>query len=276
MVSHRLKSLFWGLCMCTASLMATEEEICFYPGQECFLPSNCYSYPPPPISIQPCYSYFYVGLEGGWIHRLRHIPKHTRVGGNNEGISFDAKIKQGYHIGANIGYRLNTLLRMDVSYTFLHPKSFIWKARFPGNDVETFQAQFHSHLVLFNTYVHLNGLCCPFPTWDPYITCGVGGALSRLDQIKEFSPTGIYFSKIQPYTQTQFAGRVGIGIMKYFCRCWILDLGFNANYIRSIRSGNERETFLTPISIDGHQKIGVYRFNNLWIGNFYLGLKYAF
>ena len=275
-MSHRLKSLFWGLCMCTASLMASEDEICFYPGQESFLPSNCYSYPPPPISIQPCYSYFYVGLEGGWIHRLRHIPKHSGVGVNNIGTSFDAKAQQGYHVGASIGYRLNTLLRMDISYTYLHPKTFNWTADFLGEQPDTFKAKFNTHLVLFNTYVHLNGLCCPFPTWDPYITCGVGAALSRLDNIQELF-SGIYYAKIQPYTQTQFAGRVGVGVMKYFCRCWILDLGFNANYIRSIRSGNERETFNIPgVSVASHEKIGVYRFNNLWIGNFYLGLKYAF
>ena len=284
------KTLFWGLCLCTASLVANENEIspalncqneiasCYYPYQECMLPSNYYSGPPPPcFPCKPCYSYFYVGGEGGWLQRLRHVPNRLGVGFNNLGTAFDAKVYPGYTVSANIGYRWNCLWRTDFSYTYFHPKSLQGKTRFPINVVESFKAHLHSHIALFNTYVHLVGLCELFPCFDPYITCGVGVALNRFDHIQEFNTAGIHYANIQPYTQSQFAGRLGVGVMKYFCRSWILDLGFNANYIRSIRSGNERETFNIPgVSVASHEKIGIYRFKNLWIGNFYLGLKYAF
>ena len=286
----QLSALIIALSLSVFSLIANESETCpaqtyedevancCYPPQHYIFPNDYDDYPPPPcLCYKPCYSYYYVGFDGGWMLRLKHVPPHSRVGAGNLGTAFDAKAEPGYTVGASIGYRWNCLLRTDISYTFLHPKSHNWKTRFPLDVTESFKAYLHSHLVLFNTYFHPNEFLCLFSSLDPYITCGVGVAINQLDHIKEFTPSGIFYSEIQSYTQTQFAGRLGVGVMKYFCRCWIMDVGFNANYIKSIRSGNERETFNVPgVSTAGHEKIGVFRFKNNWIGNFYLGLKYAF
>lgn len=265
---------------CSSMIPPVSDEVanCFNPCQDYMLPNSFPSCEALPCFLfKPCFSYFYLGFEGGGMFRLSHIPKKPRVGGLSQGIAFDAKPHPGYSLGASVGYRWNCLLRTDLSYTFLHPASFRWKTFFVPPNPEPFKAHLHSHLFLFNTYAHLNEWLCFFSSLDPYITCGVGVALSRLDHIQEFSSSGTFYSKIQPYTQAQFAGRLGLGIMKHFCRCWILDLGFNANYIKSLRSGNERVVFAVPgISSAGRGKIGVYRFKNVWIGNFYLGLKYAF
>lgn len=262
------------------ALPSTQEDAlasCFFPCQVPPLPPDCYVHPSSfCVSCQRSCSHFYVGLEGGWGTRLSSADKSTGVGAFFNAEAEGPRADSGYHVGASLGYRWSCLLRTDLSYTYLHPNHYNWTTSFSGNLTEPFKANLCSHLLLFNTYVHLNALYCLFPWLDPYISGGVGVAINRLDNIREFPAVeesqGPFFARIQSHTQTHFGARLGIGAMKYFCRCWIVDLGFNANYIGRVRSGSSR----TFVSTGASQSIGKYDFKNNWIGTFYLGLKYAF
>ncbi len=242
---------------------------CCHPCQE-YTPPITYHESPLPT----CCSHFYVGIEGGWSTGLGHANKSRGVGGFFTGIAEGPRADSGYNVGASLGYRWNCLLRTDLSYTYLHPNHYNCNTFFPNPDqTDLFKAHLHSHLILLNTYMHLNAVYCLLPWIDPYITGGVGVAVNRMDDIREFaSGEESFFAKIHSYTHTNFGARVGVGVMKYFCHCWILDLGFNANYIGRVRSDNSR----TFIARGTSQPIGKYDFKNNWIGTFYLGLKYAF
>lgn len=269
---NKLGALFLTLCLYSVSLVAYECQPCIgYYGDD--IKNSCNSR----LHSMPC-PHFYVGIEGGWSTGLGHANKSRGVGDNFTGIAEGPRATSGYNVGASLGYRWNCLLRTDLSYTYLHPKHYNWNTFFSvaGNNVtEPFKAHLHSHLVLLNTYMHLNALYCLFPWMDPYISGGVGVAVNRLDDIREFPGElegGPFFARIQSHTHTHFGARLGAGVMKYFCSCWIVDLGFNANYIGKVRSGNSR----TFVSGAPRQPIGKYDFKNNWIGTFYLGLKYIY
>lgn len=239
----------------------------------CNFPSIYSDCPPPSyFPCRPCCRHFYVGLDGGWAIGLGDADRISGVGAGVNGFAYNAHAHSGYHVGANLGYRWNCLLRTDLSYTYLKPNSYHWRLDAPGAEQNIrFKAHLHSHLVLLNTYLHLNALYCFLPCLDPYITGGVGVATNRLDDISETLNSGAFVGRIQSFTKTNFGARVGIGAMKYFCRSWIVDFGFNANYIGRVDSNNIRNN-----ANGGVSTLGAYRFENNWIGTFYLGLKYAF
>ena len=229
------------------------------------------------IPCRPACCHFYLGIEGGWAIGLGYADRVEFVGGSNAGIAYNPYASSGYHVGLNLGYRWNRFLRTDLSYTYLKPHSYKWKLNaFPIQGLgagfnSRFKGDLHSHLVLFNTYLHLNAICCFLPFIDPYITGGVGVAINHLGPATETLQLGTFEATISSFTQTNFGARVGIGAMKYFCRCWVVDCGFNANYIGRVASDNTR-TFSDGVTLF----IGPYHFENNWIGTFYLGVKRTF
>lgn len=230
-----------------------------------------YSCPPSAcFSCDPCGRHFYVGLDGGWAIGLGYADRVKNVGGGNTTTAYNAYARSGYHVGGNLGCRWNCLLRTDLSYTYLKPHSYKWRADTPSGPLGIrFDSRLHSHLILFNTYLHLNGLSCFFPCLDPYITGGIGVAINHLDRIREIVPASV--ANIQSSTQTHFGARLGIGAMKRFSRCWVVDGGFNANYIGRVASDNRRTNANGTLDI-----IGPYHFENNWVGTFYLGVKRIF
>lgn len=247
---------------------------CCYPCQEYDQPAIYYDGPPPCcFSCNPCCSHFYFGLEGGWAIGLGYADRITDVGFRANGAAYNTYAHSGYNVGANLGYRWSCVWRTDLSYTYIKPSSYQWRLDdfLDALADNRLKARLHSHLVLLNTYLHLNALYCFLPWLDPYITGGIGVAINHLDHIQQKNQFGAFIANIYSHRDTHFGARVGIGAMKYFCRSWIIDFGFNANYIGRVASKDKQTN-----AIGTEQIIGPYHFENNWIGTFYLGLKYAF
>lgn len=261
-----------------ASISKAEMANCCFANPEYMLPTIYYDCPS--MNCAPCWPvchHFYLGVEGGWAIGLGYADRVSFVNANNNGVAYDAYPSSGCHVGANLGYRWNRLLRTDLSYTYLRPGSYKWKSDFfpissavnPTFNIR-YKGNLHSHLVLFNTYLHLNAICCFLPCLDPYLTAGVGVAINHLGPTKEIFQS-VTVSTTSAFTQTNFGARVGIGAMKYFCRCWIADFGFNANYIGRVGTDDTR-----TLTNGTTQFIGPFHFENNWIGIFYLGVKRTF
>jgi opacity protein-like surface antigen len=227
----------------------------------------------PYASCPPCYNFwsrFYVGLDGGWATGFS-TSKRDLGGGplasTSSSISYGLSIQAGYNVGANIGFILCPCLRTDFSYTFLS-NPVKWQNQSSGGAAFSLNAQLHSHLLLWNAYLHLNDFssCCSF---SPYLTGGIGFAINDLGKVSERNASSVLTSNDQGHSHTNFGARFGLGLLKPFRSTWVLDMGTFINYIGTVESGNRQ----TPLAGGSSIPIQPYRHIDNWIGTFYVGVK---
>lgn len=248
--------MFWRF-FCFALLFVNTLLFGEYPNQCCSIPNT-----------NPCRN-FYVGFEGGWGNGLGRADRLENVGeiGLN-GVTNNAHAFFGETLGAELGWRLYSWLRTDISYSFLHHR-YNWETLYP--EVNHSFAYLDSHLVLWNGYLHLPGLC--FMGWlDPYVGAGIGVAFNRLHEIQEYGADGIYISDIEPKTRSHLCGRIGGGFLFSVTRCVAFDLAFNANYMGTVSSGDTRRVLSSSTRVP----FKAFDFKNNWIGTVTLGVKFSF
>lgn len=215
-------------------------------------------------------SHFYVGVDGGWSKSINRAARSFGVGEAFNGTAYYGQAMSGYTVGANIGVKCNVLFRADLSYTFFS-NQYKWLASFPGQEIiEPFQGFLNTHLVLINSYLHLNAFTCLFPCFDPYIGGGIGISVNHLYDIEEGNTGFTTPVIIEENTALNFGARLGFGILRCLPAGFIADLGWFANYIGGVRTGETRtrEGITKPI--------GVYIHRNNWISTLFLGLKKYF
>ena len=224
---------------------------------------------PPPL---------YVGIDAG---SSFGIGKSSSEGSGRSfsGKSFDARAQSGWTINAQVGCLLNSWSRAEIQYVFLK-NSYNWISDFGSGDIENFNANMHAHLALANYFLSLGSLFNSGSV-EPYISVGVGVAFNSLFDIEERTPFGFglpgdqVFARIQSHRHTNFCAQAGGGIKKRFCKNLLLNLKFNAYYLGKFKSGNTRDIVAIFPPID-NERIGPFKFENIWLGSVTLGLGYMF
>lgn len=223
-------------------------------------------------------SYFYLGVEGGWITGLTQATPDTNVGpAAMNGVSANPMPRAGFEVGGNIGYRFPCFFRSEFAYTF-ERQSYDWQAYFlstavapqPPTVVQSFQAKLNSHLLFWNQYLQFGDFCPVVANFDPYLQGGIGVAFNRLKETKEIAAGSVLTARLADKTATQLAFRFGLGTLVYSSSCWMLDMGIQVTYLGEVRSGNTR-TLVSGVT----QNIGPYEFENNWIGVFNVGVKFG-
>lgn len=221
---------------------------------------------------------FYVGVDAGW---CGGIGRSTSQGSGTVhiGKNFDAHAQSGWIVNTQVGYKFNQWSRAEIQYVYFK-NSYKWVTDFGGGDVENFTSKIASHLALVNYHLDLGSSCYP-SCFKPYITGGIGLAFNTLSDIEERSPFGfnfpsdVVFANIESHTHTNFCAQVGMGVSKSFYRRLLVNLKFNAYYLGTIKSGNTRDLVNSSVPAIGTQ-IGPYKFENIWMGSFTLGIGYLF
>jgi hypothetical protein len=215
---------------------------------------------------------YYIGCEGGWSAPFLITPRSSETEFRGiPRISRDLHLSSGYHFGLNVGCMCNRYMRVDISYTFLSNPAR-WRLQLDGME-GTFDAQLHTHLVLFNGYLHLNKLCRLKLHFAPYLTAGIGAVVTDLTHVKEHNAPALFtlVNGERGITDSNFAARVGLGFLKPFFCNWVIDAGFNLNYIGGIATGNQLP--LDEILITGIIPDPLEHPHN-WISTLFIGLKY--
>ncbi len=213
----------------------------------------------------------YVGFEGGWGTGLFKSNRSIHNGPAatlTSTVDFGLDILPGYHVGGNVGYVFNRCWRTDISYTYLH-NVVQWQTAFLGTSTHSFDATHHTHLILWNAYLHLTDYLNGCLGFSPYLTGGVGVAINVLNTIKERDFSTTLLARDNGSRHKNFGARFGMGVLKPFCDQLALDMGFNVNFIGNIRSGRRQN-----LTTGGSVPITSFRHSNNWITTFYVGLKY--
>jgi hypothetical protein len=225
----------------------------------------------------PTFDPIYWGVDAGWSFGIGESNSHGS-GANFTGKS-DARAQSGWTINAQVGCILSRWSRTEIQYLFLK-NSYKWMTEFNGGIIENFTSRMHAHLALVNYYLGLGPLF-KYACLDPYITGGVGLAFNSLFDIEERTPFGgegpadVVFAKIKSHVHKNFCAQIGAGIRKSFGKRWLLNMKFNAYYLGTVKSGNTRDV-LPPFIPIKNQKIGPYKFENMWMGSITLGMGYVF
>lgn len=220
-----------------------------------------------------CDNNFYIGVDGGFAFGLVQSRSDFDPGNAitiTGSTTFDAHIGAGFHVGANAGYWLRSNLRADISYSYMRVP-LTWVVQFAFPDPE-FSSDFYTlydncHLVLGNAYYHLNNFFVN--DYSPYISGGVGVAFNAAGKTDVRFRQGQLGAHLNPYTNTNFAARFGVGLMKPFCG-HALDMGFNFLFIGAVKTG---ETLLGLNGFSGIVEPNRHHMN--WVGTFYVGFKYG-
>lgn len=241
----------------------------YYPQAPEYCPEYCDTQLPEYCTVKKCRPY-YVGIDAGWCFGLSDSSSQ-RNGGDFTGVSSDAHSQSGSTMSVAVGRSLNKFLRADIQYTFLSTP-YAWDTNFGDGTIEPFTARLHAHLLLANVYLHLNPFFrCKY--FDSYVAGGVGAAFNSFKDILERSSLNSHniFSRVESHSHNNFAGRVGIGIMRSLGNCGIVNLEFNSYYVGTFLSGSRRD-----FPDGGSEIIGPYKFNNNWLGSLSLGFKFIF
>lgn len=242
-----------------------------------YCPEYCYTQIPEYCCIRRCRPY-YIGIDAGWSFGLSKSRSYHN-GADFAGRSSDARARSGYSISAEIGRQWNSYISADIQYTFLS-NPFEWKVAFSSTDIEKVTAHTNIHLLLVNGFINLNkNPLFRVNYFDPCLAGGIGVAFNSLKDIEEkaFNNSNLTGDTITSHTETNFAARVAIGIMKYLGNCRIINLEFNSYYIGTLSSGNMRK-IINPVAgpVGTQERIGPYKFKNNWMGTLTLGAKYRF
>lgn len=232
---------------------------------------------------------FYIGVDGGFAYGLVQARSDFSVNNINTpppavppsaSTTYNCSNGPGFHVGANAGYWLCPSLRTDISYSYIKtPVRWETQYVFSSPDFlevasDFFAAYNNCHLILWNGYYHLNQFfnCVDF---SPYISGGIGLAVNSLGKTDVRNNGGILIGRINNATNTNFAARFGLGFLKPFCN-WVLDMGFNFQFIGAIKTGTTLSLFPRadlPSGLD--QPINRHQHFSNWLGTFYVGIKYG-
>lgn len=163
-------------------------------------------------------------------------PQGDRDGWTTLTNNLSDPIGNSFLYGIGAGYRFNSLIRTDITYSqrdnFEHDKT----AYFNTDAVrQTFDIK--NKTLMANAYFNFNGLKNS-TSWklDPFVGFGLGYAWNEVENYKEQGPTALTFN-YRKKKHNNFAWQLSLGITAHISKHLDADLGYRYLNIGKITTG---------------------------------------
>ncbi|WP_417550232.1 outer membrane protein [Methylophaga sp.] len=211
----------------------------------------------------------YIEAFTGHSDSLGNPDRDTRTAGaSNNGLIEDIELDDDTVAGIKLGYRFNTNWRIDLSY-FNSERDNDWRTEFPGGASSYFNSSMKSEVYMLSVYYQTR-----VNNWLlPYVSAGIGNSKNKLTNIEEkFTENGAVGAYVNSNSENSLAYKLGVGADIQLSNNVYLNVDYSAYYLGDMSSDNSRN-FVSPSS---NQSIGAYKFDNVWVDVYSLGLRYQF
>lgn len=214
----------------------------------------------------------YIEAFTGLSDSIGNPDRDTRTAGAaNNGLMGDIDLDDDTLAGLKLGYRFNTNWRIDLSY-FNSERDLDWTTEFPGFGDTVFNSRLESEVFMLSVYYQTR-----VNDWLlPYISAGIGNSKNKITNIDEkASDTQELVATVKSNSENNLAYKLGIGSDIQLSRNLYLNVDYSAYYLGEMSSGTSRDG--TPaFGVPQNQPLSAYKFDNVWVDVYSLGLRYQF